>query len=456
MVAFTHQQESIPESTWLESAGLAGMSQLDLPWDTLAKVVVVAAHPDDETLGAGGLIHQARRHLVPVEIIMCTWGERSHPDSPTYGPAQLARLRATELQEALRILAPGSRHRALELPDGGLAAHAVTLEREIAASAEAGGGTLIVAPWSADGHTDHDTAGAAAAAAAANTGSMFLEYPIWMWHWAHPDNPAERTGVPWPALRRLELQDADRAAKEAAMASHQSQVAPLSAEPGDEALLSAGMLAHFARPFETFIDTAGRFIPTGDDSAEWVRRQFDSVHAGGAEPWRPQDWYEHRKRSLLLAGLGRPMFDAGLEIGCSTGALLAELAPRCRRLIGTDASPQAIQSAQRRTAHLDNVQHAVGTIPGDWPPGSFDLFVLSESGYYLSADGLAGLQERMAASAAPGAMLAACHWRHPIAGWPLDGAFVHRQLRADPRWILTGEYLEEDFQLDFFTLAARP
>lgn len=54
------------------------------------------------------------------------------------------------------------------------------LEAEIAAAAGGNGTTLIVAPWSADGHTDHDAAGAAAARAAQATRSMFLEYPIWI------------------------------------------------------------------------------------------------------------------------------------------------------------------------------------------------------------------------------------------------------------------------------------
>ena len=80
--------------------------------------------------------------------------------------------------------------------------HSRELEHEITAAARPGGtATLIVAPWSADGHKDHDAAGAAAARAAAATGSMLLEYPIWWWHWGSPAND----DVPWPALRKLEV-----------------------------------------------------------------------------------------------------------------------------------------------------------------------------------------------------------------------------------------------------------
>lgn len=428
------------------------MSPLTIDWGKVSRLVVVAAHPDDESLGAGGLLQRAARQGVPTEVIVATWGEKSHPGSPTHSVADLERLRAGELQDALAILAPGCRHRTMGLPDGQLALHSQALEAGIAAAAGTGG-ALIVAPWSADGHTDHDAAGAAAARVASSTGSMFLEYPIWMWHWGEPDAQGARRGlIPWPALRRLELEPVEQSGKAAALASHASQAAPLSPARGDEALLSSQMLAHFKRSFETFIDVAGQFTPTGSVGGKWLAQQFDTVHADGAEPWDPRAWYEHRKRGLLLAGLDRPAFQSGLELGCSTGALLEELAPRCHQLLGVDASTEALDSARRRTSHLDAVSCRQGILPGDWPAGRFDLFILSESGYYFSQTGLAELLDRVMGSALPDALLVACHWRHPIAGWPLDGADVHHLLRMDARLVLAGSYLEDEFQLDFFRI----
>ncbi len=60
-------------------------------------------------------------------------------------------------------------------------------------------GTWCAATWRGDGHPDHEATGRAAAAAAKNAGAPFIEYPIWMWHWASPDDPA----VPWHRARRL-------------------------------------------------------------------------------------------------------------------------------------------------------------------------------------------------------------------------------------------------------------
>lgn len=457
MVTFTHDQPSTPETHWLQSPGIAGMPTLNIVWEEISRLIVVAAHPDDETLGAAGLLQQASQNGVPIEIIVATWGEKSHPSSPTHSASDLKQLRALELQKALEILVPGSRHRALGLTDGELAEHAAALEAEIMAAARDDATALIVAPWASDGHTDHDAAGAAAARAAHATGSKFLEYPIWMWHWADPGTEGAQRGIiPWPALRRLELKTEEQTKKAAAVNSHATQVAALSPSLGDEALLSSQMLEHFQRSFETFIDVAGHFTPIGSAEDEWLEQQFDAAHAGGIEPWAPESWYERRKRGMLLAGLDRPQFQSGLELGCSTGALLEDLAPRCNQLLGIDASMEALDSAKRRTTHLRTVSFHHGILPRDWPPGFFDLIIMSEIGYYMSRTALVRLLDRITGSAMKDALFVACHWRHPIDGWPLDGADVHQLLRAEASLVLIGSYLENDFQLDFFRFRDRP
>ncbi|ALE93794.1 hypothetical protein AOC05_18105 [Arthrobacter alpinus] len=453
MVTFTHDQEATPEADWLESPRVSAMAELGIDWDTVEKLIVVAAHPDDETLGAAGLLQRAADHGVSVEVLVATMGEKSHPRSTTHTPEHLAALRTIELQKALAVLTPGVNCRTLRLPDGGLSEHTRDLEHEIATAATPGGAaTLIVAPWSADGHTDHDAAGAAATNAAALTGSLLLEYPIWMWHWGSPAHP----NVPWPALRKFGLTPKEHALKAAAMSSHTSQIAPLSDNAGDETLLSPALLAHFGRSFETFIDMAGKFTPSGPRYPAWLGTQFDAVHADGAEPWDPQSWYETRKRSLLLAALPRTLYQSTLELGCSTGALTAELAPRSRQITGVDASAEAAASAKLRLATIEHAHILHSTLPQEWPPGRFDLFVLSETGYYFTAEELSEVVGKMAASALPDTCVAACHWRHPIAGWPLGGDDVHRILRNDARLKLLAAYTEEDFLLEMFCFRDAP
>ncbi|WP_287930111.1 bifunctional PIG-L family deacetylase/class I SAM-dependent methyltransferase [Arthrobacter sp.] len=452
MVAFTHDQATTAEAEWLGSERIAGMLELHIDWADVGKLVVLAAHPDDETLGAAGLLQHADAHQVPIEVLVATWGENSHPRSPTHSPEDLAAVRTVELRRALAAIAPAAAHRFVGIPDGGVHAQRQALENEITAAVAGSHGSLIVAPWSGDGHTDHDAAGSAAARAAQATNSLLLEYPIWLWHWGSPAHGQ----MPWPALRRLELTAEQQGAKAAAIQSHTSQVAPLSDASGDEAVLGPDVLSHFHRSFETFIDAAGHFTPEGPAYPGWLRTQFDAVHASGSEPWSPGSWYEQRKRSLLLAVLPQVRFESALELGCSTGALTADLALRCAHVLGVDASAEAVATARIRTAALANAGIVEALLPGDWPEGRFDLFVLSESGYYFSEAGLGRLLDRVAASTLPGGVLAACHWRHPIAGWPLDGADVHRLLRADVRLALAGSYSEEDFVLETFRIRSVP
>ena len=254
MVSFTHQDAGTGEDTWAAS-GLAALPELPLDAGELAgqAFIVLAAHPDDESLGAGGLMARLRGLGARVTVLLCTAGEASHPDSPTTTPEQLAAVRLKEFGGALAHLLPDPDWRFLALPDGRLADHTpelhAALQRAIADAAASGlpaERITLVAPYRHDGHTDHEALGAAAAEAAGAGGHGLLEYPIWYWLWADAADQA------WQSWLRLPLDPAERRAKAAAMASHASQVRPLSGQPGDEVLLPPAFLEHFERPFETF------------------------------------------------------------------------------------------------------------------------------------------------------------------------------------------------------------
>ena len=459
MVSFTHQDAGTSEDAWAAS-GLAALPELPLDDGELAgqAFIVLAAHPDDESLGAGGLMARLRRLGARVTVLLCTAGEASHPDSPTTTPEQLAAVRLQEFGGALTHLLPDPDWRFLALPDGKLAAHRAELASALQqAIADLTGGSglpaeriTLVAPYRHDGHTDHDTLGSAAAEAAGSGGHGLLEYPIWYWLWADAADPA------WQSWLRVPLDPDERQAKAAAMASHTSQVRPLSGRPGDEVLLPPSFLEHFERPFETFAwqrpaasGSTGMFVAA---DAEGV---FDAVHTGNDDPWQyTTSWYEHRKRALTLAALPGLTYTAGLEIGCSIGALSVELAQRCGSFLAVDASSTALAHAARRLEHLPAARTRHLTVPQDWPDGRFDLIVVSEVGYYLAPGELAELFERVEAALLPGGTLALCHWRHPISGWELDGDSVHAAARRQLGWADAGLYRERDFILEVLTAPA--
>jgi LmbE family N-acetylglucosaminyl deacetylase/SAM-dependent methyltransferase len=443
MVTFTHADVGTPEQHWA-AAGVAALPELPLDTAELAamKFVVLAAHPDDESLGAGGLLAKLQAAGAAVEIILCTAGEASHPDSPTTTPEQLAAVRLAEFGTAMSGLVPGATWRYLELPDGKLAASA---DRIAAAVEESSAGqspqnVVIVAPYRADGHTDHDTLGTVAADVASQGSYGLLEYPIWYWLWAGTEDTT------WNHWVRVPLSSEEQHAKATAMRAHASQIEPLSAQPGDETLLSETFLEHFTRPWETF---AWHPSTAGNNSAADAERIFDEVHTRQEDPWSyTTSWYERRKRALTLAALPQESYESGLELGCSIGTLSDELAKRCRNFLGVDASSAALAQAAKRLEGQPSAVVKHLTVPHQWPEGRFDLVVLSETGYYLSPEELAKLLARIQDSTLPGGTLLLCHWRHPISGWQLDAESVHAMARKYLGWPTHGLYQEKDFMLE--------
>jgi LmbE family N-acetylglucosaminyl deacetylase len=457
MVTFAHADAGTAEDEWLQ-AGVGSLPEFPMDDAELAgrTVVVLAAHPDDETLGAGGLITRLVDVGAAVRVVLCSAGEASHPHSPTTTPGELATLRLREFEDAMAALGLGGRWTFLRLPDGQLGHHRSVIRDALraavgnAAFRDAAGGSppsdvVLVAPLRHDGHTDHDVAGSVAAELAEADGYGLLEYPIWYWLWASVAD--ER----WRRWVRSELTARGKEAKFAALEAHRSQTERLSAQPGDEALLQERFVDHFRRTWETFAWTP----PSGSNSAADAERVFDAVHLASGDPWDyASSWYEKRKRALTTAALPNPRYARGLELGCSTGVLSAELAQRCEQLVCVDASGQALASADARLADSPGVTTAHMTVPAQWPDGRFDLIVISEVGYYLSPAELDAVLDKSVDSLLPGGTLVMCHWRRPLSGWSLDGDSVHAAARARLPWTSAAVYREKAFVLETFIAAA--
>jgi LmbE family N-acetylglucosaminyl deacetylase/SAM-dependent methyltransferase len=403
--------------------------------DGVRRVVVVGAHPDDESLGAGGVVATARALDLRVDLVCATDGEGSHPASPTHTPADLGNRRATEWLDAARALGvEADRAHRLRLPDGGLDRHVTELTTALVDLVGDGRETVIVAAWSEDGHPDHEAVGRAASAAARRTGAQLWEFPIWFWHWSGPDDARARR------LRPFALDATATERKQQAIAAHTSQVADLSGLEGDETLLTPDLLAHFAGGHEWFVITAAE--DCADDT-------LDRLHQREPDPWGVDSrWYERRKRALLLAALPRERFRHALEIGCSTGALTADLAERADRVLGVDRSTTALSAARRRLAEVPQAALADLDVPHAWPDGGpFDLVVVSEVGYFLSPQALDVLVERVSTGLTRDGVVVLCHWRHPVEGWVADADDVHRRFHEGPLPPLQAEYRDRDVEI---------
>ena len=192
----------------------------DLP--KLASMLVVCAHPDDESFGLGGVLHAFADAGSRVTVLCFTHGEAS----TLHGvDGDLNVIRAAELSAASEHL--GVDHvELLDYPDGALAdqprdalvAHVVRVARDVDADA-----LLVFDDGGITGHPDHQAA-TDAALDAADT----LDAPVLAW--AIPTHVArtlnEEFGTSFVGRDEGECQvalEVDRVAQLDAIACHASQ-----------------------------------------------------------------------------------------------------------------------------------------------------------------------------------------------------------------------------------------
>ena len=201
----------------------------------------MAAHPDDEVLGAGGLISMLVAARARLRLVAVTDGERSHRGHASR--ASLARRRTAETAAALRALgARAAEVVQLQLPDSGLTDREDELTAALAPLIA--GFDMCLAPWDRDMHPDHEAAGRAARRAGPQ---QLYYYPVWMWHWASPAVPR----VPWDRALRVPLPPRAAGRKRAAITCFASQTEDRGHGLGP--VLSPGMIAHFTRAMEVLL-----------------------------------------------------------------------------------------------------------------------------------------------------------------------------------------------------------
>jgi SAM-dependent methyltransferase len=177
---------------------------------------------------------------------------------------------------------------------------------------------------------------------------------------------------------------------------------------------------------------------------------FERMYRDDNDPWGFTDrWYEERKRAVTLAALPEPRYGRAYEPGCSVGVLTLDLAKRCDSLLASDISPIALREAHRRLEGTRNVLLERRQLPEEWPPGQFDLVVLSEILYYFDDRDLDTVLAVASRAVAPGGTLLSVHWRWGVADYPQCGDAVQRALAAEVAGSLerTVHHSEADFDL---------
>jgi LmbE family N-acetylglucosaminyl deacetylase len=153
--------------------------------DWKASAVIIAPHPDDETLGCGGIACKKIAAGAKLSFIFVTDGTASHRDSIT--PEALRDMREAEALEAVRRLgAPADRVTFLRFPDGQAKLHIEAIAAAIAQRLQALQPEAVFVPHAKDPPSDHAAVNAATLKALAAYGrrATVYEYPVWYWyHW---------------------------------------------------------------------------------------------------------------------------------------------------------------------------------------------------------------------------------------------------------------------------------
>ncbi|WP_335131419.1 PIG-L deacetylase family protein [Nostoc sp.] len=229
-----------------------------LPWRSVNEIacsaaLIVAPHPDDETLGCGGAIALLGSLNCDVQVLVISDGTLSHPRSRKYPADKLLALRETETLSALKLL--GVEANAVtfcRMQDGSISTQyqsAVASCRDYITEVAP---QIIFLPWRYDPHADHRATWKLVKAALhdLHLSPRLIEYPIWDWDWEQRGSlPASLEVTTW----RLDISTVVEV-KQQAIAAYRSQITDLIDDDPQGFRLSAEMLANFTRPWEVYLE----------------------------------------------------------------------------------------------------------------------------------------------------------------------------------------------------------
>ena len=215
--------------------------------------LILAPHPDDESLGCGGLIASCVAAGRPPLVVVLTDGVGSHPNSRAFSADRLKAVRAEEVRVAVGLLGLSpDRVIMLDEPDTaapregpGLAAVVARLVRLIHQETSC---TTILAPWLHDPHCDHEAASLAATAAAGIAAIRQVAYPVWGWTLNAEAPIAAAPTAGW----RLDIASF-LPAKRQAIQAHRTQYGGMITDDPTGFQLPPELLSVFDSNYETFL-----------------------------------------------------------------------------------------------------------------------------------------------------------------------------------------------------------
>ena len=414
----------------------------------IGKLLVLAPHPDDESLGCGGLINMLCNSNVEVYIIFITDGSASHPDSIEFPSVKLAEIRKGEATSACLALGVKPDHILFFREKDSLLSkisesEANMLARNIAELIQEKKIQSLAMPWRRDPHADHIASYNIGVKALQNLPQINkIEYPIWLWKngklsdWPMPD---EVLPFKLNISKSLEI-------KIKAINKHRSQLGLVIKDAPKGFVLTKDLLEPFLGNFEYF------FFSHKENKQSITKTYFEKLYSKSKDPWDfSSSTYEKDKYKLSINFLGKNMFDRALEIGCSIGIFTKMLAKKCSSLLAIDISSIAVKCAKNYCKDVTNVEIKQTDIIKEFPAQSFDLITLCEVGYYFEKIDFFYLLDTIYNSLNSNGTLLLVHWTPFVSEYPLTGLEVHNMTKkhyAD--FAIT---LVEDEQYDYFQIS---
>jgi LmbE family N-acetylglucosaminyl deacetylase len=217
--------------------------------------IVIAPHPDDESLACGGLIADACEQGLRGRVVIVSDGAGSHPNSKAYPPDRLIALREDEAKQAGAALGLRPEEMLfLGLPDRFVPFEGEEAERAIEAildcAREIGAGSLFVS-WRHDPHCDHEASYRIAREVQRRVGKVKLfEYVVW----GHTLPPSTKVD-PIRSAFRISIDHEAMEKKRRAIAAHRSQTTALIDDDPGGFLFSQIDLDHFDGAYEFFLES---------------------------------------------------------------------------------------------------------------------------------------------------------------------------------------------------------
>jgi LmbE family N-acetylglucosaminyl deacetylase len=141
------------------------------------RILALCSHPDDESIGAGGLL-LAHRDLAEIHLVcLCDGAGGGSLESADSNPAALVKARRAEFHKtAVALQAASVQH--LDYPDGDIPCSAAAAKR-LRSIVHDLRPDVVLLPWFLDGHVDHRHANVLYARACAELEATVLGYEIW-------------------------------------------------------------------------------------------------------------------------------------------------------------------------------------------------------------------------------------------------------------------------------------